>query len=239
MALTDTIVELSKRLFPKGFAFKMPKNGYSERLLSALSIEEAAAYTAMLSTLNSILPNNDNFTADDATRMEAWLGIKTNTALSLADRKAAITRKLNHPGNSPARNSALFIQSQLQLAGFDVYVYENRFYEGSPPEWITKTPSEILSDTVGAAYYDGFSYGDAYYGGDWSDEGISIVVSHLEEDLDASWVTATNWRRTFFIAGSSITTFADVDEYRKIEFRELICKLKPVQTVGILFVNYA
>lgn len=126
MATMEKIQKLTQRLMPTGRAFKGPKNGWMDTLNRALSISEARAYDDALATFNSILPDNNNFTADDATDWERRLGIVQSPGVPLADRKAAILRKYNHPGTVKPRQSRLYIEGQLRAAGFDVYVYQNR-----------------------------------------------------------------------------------------------------------------
>ena len=65
---------------------------------------------------------------------------------SLAVRKAAIARKLGQPGRVKARQSYLYLQKQLQDAGFDVYVYENRFDNSGT--LITKPPAAVVGSSA-------------------------------------------------------------------------------------------
>ena len=227
------------RLFPqKGRAFKIPYMGIFWRFLRAISLSFGRALSAATSVFDSIFPDNDNFTADDAEIQERLYGLPTNSSVPLADRKLAIYRRMAHPGEQPARQGALFIEQQLQAAGFDVYVYENRFFEGSPASWITKTPSEVLGITAGFAVFGGFAYGETEYGGTWADDGITIIANYLEEAKDALFDFGDTYRSSFFIAGATITTFADVPAVRKTEFRQLLLTLKPTNTAGFVFVNY-
>lgn len=243
----DILLRLSRRLYPIGRAFKMPtpgddsppSGGFFYRLNRALAKSENRTVKAALSVLDSTLPDNDNFDEDDAANWERALGIFSAAGTTLADRKAAIRTKLNYPGTTAARQYYTYIQQVLQDSGFDVYVYENRFFEGSPPEWVTKTPGIVLGFVpAGEAIYDNFTYGDLNYDMNWSDVGITIVANSLEEATDANFVISPNLRSTFFIAGAAIDSFASVPAVRKTEFRQLIHQLKPKQTVGYLFVNY-
>lgn len=234
----DKIFRLLRLLYPRGRAFKLPYLGTFWKFTDALSLSLARAASDGISILDSIIPDNSNFTAQDATDWERRLGMITNSSVSLADRKAAIYRKMAHPNGQPARQHYLFIEFQLRLAGFDVRLYENRFLVGSPAVMETKTPSEILGIPVSYSVYGDSFYGDGFYGGSWADDGVSIIANYLEESIDATFSFGANLRSTFFIAGSTITTFADVSVDRKTEFRELVLKLKPAQTVGIAFVNY-
>lgn len=246
MSFVDTFVKLSKQLLPGGRAFKMPPSGDDspptvgmlEVLHRALARSESRVYEAGLSIFDSMLPDNDNFTADDATDWERRLALYSAPGTSLADRKAAIKVKMRYPGNTAARQHYAFIQAQLRDAGFDVYVYENRFLEGSPPGYITKTPAEVLGIAAGNASLGGFSLGELNLGSQWADDGITIVANYLEEALDAEYGFDDNLRATFFIAGATVSTFANVSAVRKVEFRKLLLELKPLHAVGYLFINY-
>lgn len=365
MSIQDTIIQLSKSLFPTGRAFNIPTGRQFEKLISSLSASEARAWLDATAILNSILPDNDSFTIADADDWERRLGLITNEATSLADRKAAIIRKMNHPGTIKARQHYLYIQQQLQDAGFNVYVYENRFGTDypliSPSSWsqlIIGTPwssrnatqfiangasagndfyyeyqpcavkaghsitlsfsasltgvvsqvdvllmnssfiqvsnaltitgsgsivNGILTTSSDASYllvhaqHGGGSYNytitldtpigtilstdlsspstkpPSYFSGiatpfQLNDRQLGQfqlgsgyypkVVNYIDENSDATFNEGDNFRSTFFIGGSPIGTFANIPESRKDEFRQLILKLKPAQTVAYLFINF-
>lgn len=234
-SLNDKILLLTKQLYPTGRAWKMPFNSKLEKLHLALSISEEAAYNAAVSTHNSILPDNENFTIDDATDWERRLGLITNQLVSLTDRKLAIIRKLNQPGRAPAKGNWRYLQLQLQSAGFDVYIYENRF-PGFPDGYVTKTPFELTGNTsffVDNQHGD-FQHGDRQHGGGFT----KFVANHIDEARDFMFVINPNLRSTFFVGGPTLGSFANVDVNRKDEFRQLILTIKPVQAVGFLLINY-
>jgi len=233
MSFQDRILKLSRQLYPTGRAFRMRENGILYRLHRALALSEGRAYGDMISTLDSILPDNDNFTADDATAWERRLGLITNGSVPLADRKLAIIRKMNHPGNIPARENYRFLQKQLRDAGFDVYVYENRFAYGGGG-YFTQNPLDLSGGLgiIGSQHGD-FQHGDQQHGGYFG----NLVVNYLDEVLDSSFNVGPNLKSTFFVAGPYLS-FADVDINRKLEFRQIILRTKPVQTIGYLFINY-
>lgn len=241
----DILLRLSKRLYPKSRAWKVPSasddsppsGGFLERLHKALAKSENRAIQAALSVLDSTLPDNSNFDEEDAANWERCLGIYSAVGTTLADRKLAIKTKLNYPGTTAARQYYLYIQQVLRDAGFDVYVYENRFLEGSPPEYVTHTPGEVLGTTSPQAVYGYPQYGQVQYG-QVSTPAVSKVANYVEESGDADFDIGDNYRSTFFIAGATIDTFADVDTVRKNEFRQLILQLKPQQTCAFLFINY-
>lgn len=212
----------------------MPTGSFLEKLHIGLNQSEARAYADAVSILDSALPDNANFTSDDATAWEVRLGLITNLAVPLADRKLAIIRKMNHPGTIKARQHYLYIQGQLQAAGFAVYVYENIFSDGMGG-FITKDPL-IVSGGIGGAKFQlaDRQLGDRQLGPRF----INIIANHIDEALDTIFDVGANLRSTFFIGGGYLGTFANVDADRKDEFRQLILKLKPVQEVGFLFINY-
>lgn len=236
MALSDDLLLLTKQLYPPDArAFKMPPDSVFEQLHIALNLSEERALTDAMSILDSIIPDNDNFTEDDATQWETRLAIIGNSTIPLANRKLSILQKMAYPGlDNPPRQSRSFLEQQLRSAGYDVYVYENIFLPGP----VTKTPGEVLGVSAGLAVYGSVSYRETEYGGTWADDGITVVANYIEESKDASFAIGSNYRSTFFISGDPITTFANVDINRKDNFRQLILGLKPLQTVAFLFINY-
>lgn len=243
MALFDTtgkLKRLTQQLYPTGRAWKMPEGSVFEKLHTALNLSEKRAYEDAMATLNVILADNSDFTADDAERWEERLGMIVNPLLDLAERKAAILRKYNHPGVIPARQNWQYLQEQLQSAGFNVYVYENIFSDGLGG-FETLSPTDIVGSAVTTLWEHGIDaemgeveHGTFYEGAVYE----NCVANYIDEDLDQWFNTGDNLRNTFYISGGYIDTFADVDVNRKDEFRQLILKLKPAQTVAFLFVNY-
>lgn len=244
--------KLFKQLFPTGRVFKVSDGSNINRFISVVSDVLSGVDDDARAVLNSILPDNDEFTAEDATDWENRLGMISNPLVSLDDRKAAIIRKMNHPGDIKARQSHDYLQDSLQAAGFDLYVYENI------PE---QSPSDVLYPFSGTAQQGDGQQGDFEQGdvfsvypdlfievqqGDiqqgsfqqgWF-EYIKKVANHIDEPLDAFFDVGSNYRSTFFIGGPVLGEFADIDANRQDELRQLILKLKPVQTVSYMFINY-
>lgn len=231
MTTSDKILKLTRQLYPSGRAFKMPTGGESEKLHKAIASSLGTTHDDARSILNSILPDNDEFSEADATDWERRLGLITNEAVPLADRKLAIQRKMQYPGTIPARQNFRYLEGQLQAAGFDVYVHENRFDDGMGG-YETKTLEEVVGGGGIAAQYGDFQYGDSQYGG----LSPNTVVNHIDEAADAFVIA--NLRFTFFIGGAVLGAFANVSTARKAEFRQMIIRIKPVQTAGYLLVNY-
>lgn len=232
--MLDKLKRLTKSLHPTGRAFRVPTGGTLDRLYSAINNVENTVLNDTLNVLDVILPDNDNFTAQDATDWEVRLGIITNTSLSLEERKAGIIRKMNHPGTIPARQNYRYLERELQAAGFNVYVYENIFDDGSGG-LETRTPGEVIGGNTGATQSQlGMNQlGQAQLG-----VGYLNKVAWSIDDADRYFDAGQLLRRTFFISGSPLGTFANIPLSRKMEFRELIMKIKPAQTVAWLIVNY-
>lgn len=233
--ISDTLQWLSKELYPTGRAFRVPENGVLYRLHRSLNLNFADAYKDATQILNDILPDSSLFTIDDAHDWYRRLGLYDSGTVSLDDMKLAITQKLSFPLTPLNKQNYLFIQQQLRAAGFDVYVYENRFSDGMGG-YITKTPGEILGVPYGLAQYGAFQYGETDFGG--FTDGVTKIANYIEESGDAGFVVGSNYKSTFYISSNSLTTFASVLAVRKTEFRQLLLKLKPLQTLGFLFINY-
>lgn len=224
----DKLVRLAKILFPTGRAFKMPNASEFEKITKALSKSEERFYNDAKFLLWAILPDNMNFTSDDCTDWERRLGLPYSPLASDADRKSAIIRKLNAPGINPAKGHYLNLERQLQLAGFNVKVYEN--IPATDP--VTAGWSVLVAQIQhgnGLQHGFGVQHGSYY---------TNMIVNHIDEALDATFNIGGNPACVFFIGGASVGISANVPTVRKNEFRELILKLKQVQDVGLLYINY-
>jgi len=276
----NLLLKLTKRFYPKGRAFRIPSGSLLEQMHEGLIVSENTALKSAISILDGVIPDNDNFTDEDATTWERRLGLITNLSTPLFDRKLAINRKMNHPGTIKARQHYLFLERELRNAGFDVRVYENRFptpafiYEslGVSEMGVAEMNGEInnpdkyeVLDPNG--FFEGLSVlGVAEMGEQEMGDGInySLVANYIEEDLDSTFFrTLTDFvrpemdvaemgnaemggsftylqalRSSFYISGLTPTTMANIYLTRKDEFRQLILRIKPAHSVGILLVNY-
>src|SRR5690348_13526035 len=178
MIVLERIKQLTKQLFPTGRAFRGPKDGVLRKLMDGLAESEKRAYDDAVSILNSAIADNDQFSADDATDWERRLGLITGDGVSLADRKLAILRKYNHPGEIKAREHYLFLQKQLQDAGFNVYVHENRFPYGDG-SYYTISPLALDGGypIIASQYSPLNQYGQIQYGGTLGNK----VANHISE----------------------------------------------------------
>ncbi len=211
----------------------MNPGSYHETLHNGLLVSEEQAYIDALAIFNSLLPDNNNFTADDAEDWERRLGMITNPLVSLTDRKAAILRKLRAPYTNKGRGHYLNLERELQTAGFNVFVFENIFYN-YPYIPNTINPALLNPNILSFLQYNDFQYGDQQYGGYLN----NICVNHIDEARDIIFNIGQNLRATFFIGANPVGTYADVPLIRKAEFRQTILKIKQTQDVGILFINY-
>lgn len=227
---SDEITKLSKQLYPTGRAWWIKKSSNFYNLHEGLAYSESRAIENARSILDSIIPDNDNFSETDADNWERALGLITSSSLTLEERKQAILRKMKYPGTILARQHYLYIQGQLQDAGFNVYVHENRFpLGGGNYDVYNATP----------ALYGDFNYGDNTYG--YAGIGAyTKIANYVDENKDSSFYMGNdiNLRSTFFIGGSVFGDYADVDTIRKNEFRLMLLQLKPAQTAGFLLINY-
>ena len=223
MLSKEKILNLTRSLLPRGRAFRMPQGGTMEKVFSGLAISEAKLMNDAVSIFDSIIPDNANFTEDDALMWEKKLGIRASSSTPLSVRMEAIRQKYNYPTTEAARQHWHFIQDQLQAAGFNVFIHENE--DGVSPDEL------LFTMHASTGIYHGV---DEYMGAGFSE----FVVSHLEEEIDRDFVVGDNWYSTFFIGGETFPNFAEVPADRKEELRHLILQLKPTQTVGILFINF-
>ena len=225
----DKLVKLSKQLYPTGRAFRMFVGSEFEKLNNGIALSEERYYLDSYTTLNSILPDNANFTNLDATDWERRLGIPNGSLNSLATRKTTILRKMQAPGINPAKGHYLNLERELQLAGFNVFVYEN--IPANPPSFF---PASITMNS-------NIQYGQKQYGGATQYGAVftNKIANHIEEDKDLYYGLGGSYKSTFFIGGHPGNGWvADVPVTRKKEFRELILKIKQVQSIGFLFINY-
>lgn len=237
MTLTiNDITKLIEQLYPDGRAYKFIPEGYRQRFHRAMGQSLLRAYFDALNVIDAQLPDNPNFTDDDATVWENRLGIYRPYPIPLADRMKAIARKLNHPGTVRPRMSRAYLEWSLQQAGFNVYVYENRFSYATHAGYYTKTPGEFANNGHRRSVSGYFQSGENQSGEMGS--AVTKLANHIDETLDQGFNVGSNYRSTFFVGGATAGTFADVDVARKDEFRQLILQLKPLQMCGFLLINY-
>lgn len=234
MSLDRDIANLPKQLLPSGRAFRGGEGSNIDSLFTALAMSRLTAYEMSVGVLNTLIPDNSKFTEDDATDWERRFGLVSNGLVPLADREAAILRKMQSPGANPAKGHYLTIQKELQAAGFNVWVHENIFplypsgYEHVAPNSLYGN-TNLIEPEYGELQYGGIQYGGYY---------DNIIANNIDQDTDSGFDVGDNFASTFFIGGQVLGTYANVLAVREVEFRQLILNLKQVQSIGYLFINY-
>ena len=140
---------LSLQLYPTGRAWYRPENGAFNDLHQAINVSFVRAVNDARAIINETLPDNEDFTARDAALWEFRLGLITNESVDIELRRQAIIRKLSHPNNVQARQGPRFIESQLQAAGFNVFIHENTIPYRTPFDILGTSANELQhSDTT-------------------------------------------------------------------------------------------
>lgn len=224
--LTDIMSNLARQLYPTGRAWWMQNKGVFDNLHKAINRSFIRVLNDSDLTIDSCFPDNENFTENDATLWEYRLGLVTNNSLSLELRKEAILRKMSYPRGIEARQNKLFIENQLRLAGFDVYVHENL-----PPY---QTPDEIVALSLELTQHGGLTQ----HGSGTQHGYLNYEVIANEAIVNESFAVGSELWSTFFIGGENLGDTATIPINRLIEFKELVLKLKPAHTVAYTFINY-
>jgi len=204
----------------------MPYNGDGDKFLEAIAESKQDAFDSAISVLDAILPDNSNFTSLDATQWERRLGMIVDNGASLSDRKLAIQRKMNHPGDIQARQSGDYIQQALRDAGFNVTVFWN----------INRTllPTPINKKNVFGVNNFGVTnfgilplvvYPDS-----------EIIANFIDKTKDQSFELGINNNSFFVVCDSVLGTPVDIPLSRREEIRQLILRLKPLHLPCLLFV---
>lgn len=224
----DILDDLSVQLYPTGRAWYRPENGVFDKFHEAINVSFVRLIEKTDLLLDSVFPDNDNFDKNDAALWEYRLGLITNENTSLELRKEAIKRKLGHPNNIKARQHPLFIENQLRLAGFDVYIHENK----KP----YKTPNEVAELEIIPTEHGGDSqHGEGLQSGG---AGFQVIANSIKSVEFFSVGGDDKLWATFFIGGKNLGDIAEVPESRLKEFKELVLKLKPAHTVAFTLITY-
>lgn len=222
MSSENDILKLQKQFLPTGRAFKVPRNGNFEKLLSAKAIEYSNAINDNADLLNKIIPDNEEFTENDAAKWESVLGIYGSGEDSLTNRKSAILRKMRFPSGAKGRQHKKYLEGQLRAANFDVRVYEYNDVKG----YFSNQEHSLNTQ---------HSYQTTHGGGLVIPFYHSIVANFLnaEDETDVQ-PTINNLPTVFWIAGETFNEFANIPPFRLTEFRNVILTIKPNHTVAFL-----
>ncbi len=233
ISLTDLFADLAIQLYPTGRAFNMFKYSIMDKFHSAMNMSFVRLLNDAQSTIDSCFPDNDNFDANDCALWEYRFGIITNELLDLPTRRLAIYRRMSRGRNVPSRQHILYIENQLQLAGFNVYLYENGFIEGGI--LVHKRPEEIIALIPPTTQHGGVTQ----HGIGTQHGGVNSEIIANSYQPDELYGVGDNYlSKTFFIGGSTLGATAIVPEIRQKEFRELVLKLKPAHLAAFTFIDY-
>lgn len=207
---------MNRELYPTGRAWWKPKGSVFEKLHEALVIQESKV-------ASEIIDIQYNFFADSTlisdSAISQWMSIFGIVSNGTRDDKIALIKQAQcYPNGVFARQSSSFIENQLQIAGFDVYLHYNP----------THNPN--------AAVYGLQTYGSSVY----AEEGdtFTVVANNVDEALDSSFQIANGTTNLFYIGGAVFGDYVDMPIERKNEFRELVLRLKPAHSVAVLYINY-
>jgi hypothetical protein len=231
--MLDKLIKSTKHLYPSGRAFKLFSNNNIGRLHKALAQSEKRVYDELFSVYDSLLPDNFNFTLQDAENWEIRLGLPVSPNVSLTQRKLNIQRKYAHPGRIRGRQTVEFFNFELEQAGFtNLRAYRNDF-NGQP-----KRPSEAFANMHGARPHGGFAHGSSIG---------EVVIDYLEPQIDYERYTdfinsnpsnVTEFlKNTFYIANTNFE-FAEVDAARGRQLRKLILEFLPANMICFLQIKY-
>lgn len=232
-SLTDVMIDLASQLYPTGRAYYTQKGSVKDNTHLAINRSFIRVINDAKSTIDSVFPDNPNFTEEDCTLWEYRFGIVTDLSLSIEDRKLAIYRRMSRGRNVPARQHKNYIEYQLQLAGFDVYVFENGFIEGGVK--VYKRPQDIIALSPSLVQHGG---GTQHGIGTQHGGGNSDVIANSYLPNENYGVSDQRLWATFFIGGPNLGDMANIPEKRQEEFRELVLKLKPAHLVAFTFINF-
>ena len=232
-SISNLFSDLASQLYPTGRAWYMLKDSIMEKVHLALNMSFIRIIEDSKLTIDSCFPDNINFSEDDCALWEYRFGMKTNLLLSVDVRREAILRRMARGKNIPARQHIKYLEYQLQSAGFDVYLYENEFIVDGTR--IFKRPQDILAlMTDDVQHAMSTQHGIGVQHGGISSEVIANSYKRNElYSVDDEYLWAT-----FFIAGPTLGTAAEVPETRLEEFRELVLKLKPAHLIAFTFIDY-
>lgn len=232
-SLTDIMSELATQLYPTGRAFYTKKGGFKDRMHLAINVSFIRFINDAQGTIDSVFPDNVNFTAEDCTLWEYRFGMVTDESLPVSVRREAINRRMGRGRNVRARQHRNYIEYQLQLAGFDVYVFENGFIEGGVK--VYKNPQEVALLSPGELQHGGTTQHGigTQHGG----SSAQVIANSFEANEVFSVPDDKLWA-TFFIGGAALGSSAEIPNSRQEEFRELVLKLKPDHLVAFTFINY-
>ena len=225
MTIDDQIKNLTKQLYPTGRVWRIIPNSVKEKFINGLLASEIRAYNDAVSIRDSAIPDNANFSVDDASAWEVRLGLPDGTGIDLADRMKAIVVQLNWPGTNPAKGAVDYIQGVLNAAGYNVCVHEN----------LTQQTYAQFAGINLVRHKPTLLHGQQRHGF-LTSKGI-IVANSIDPKVDDSF-NVGDYSDTVFIGGCPAGTFVNIPLAQQTAFRQLILKIKPVNITALLLVNF-
>lgn len=232
----DTFAYQIALLLPSGRAWRLYRTGNNKnnmyKLFEAIGVVKTGFYNACYGILNMLIPDNQNFTSADADKWESIMSLETNI-IDLESRKAIIYQKMSIRGGGRYKLSAKYIESQLRTAGFDVYVHENRFYNSTTNtyEW------QDLSSYLGGV---AFQHGEVQHGQNQHGQEATkgTLANYINATKDESFVFGNNWAGVFIVGGQTLGSIASIDATKEQSLRKLLLQIKPLNTTGILLIDF-
>ena len=215
--------KLTQLLYPKGYAYRLFEWSNKLKFEKALTKQTEQTYNSIIHVQNSFMPDNTFFITEDAVKWESVLGVFPPNGATLNERKSAIFQKLASPNNTESRNTLVYMQFAIQLAGFNLYLHKSN---GQSPDFV--------ANTITQAQHGDFQHGQITHGAGFT----NIVANSVEASTDATFDIGTNYNQVFYIGASVRGDFANVSMARQEELRRLILNLKPVESIAFLFINY-
>jgi len=243
--VADVFFALNNVLYPTGRAWQQFDGHLLGALHAGLNVSFIRLIEDAYATINSTFPDTELFDLSDIELWEYRLGITPSTATPLEPlalptlltatpepseldtRRNRILQKLAYPNNVKPRQSRVFIEYQLRQAGFNVTVLENTLPYRTPEDVLGDLPPPVMHD-------DDVQHGDnLQHGG----ANFEVIANKSEPGEDYSVGGEDNLYATFFIVkltepGLLALDETDIPVDREKEFRELVLKLKPAQTVA-------
>lgn len=206
---------MNSELYPTGRAWWKSVGTTFAKIHEALAIQESKMTSEIINIQNNIFADNTLISDSAISQWMEIFGIISNGTRD--DKIALIKQAQGYPNGVYARQSKNFIESQLQIAGFNVYLHTE-------------------SHNPNPAIYGLQTYGSTVY----AEEGdtFTVVANNVDEALDSSFQIANGTTNLFYIGGETFGDTIDIPIERKNEFRELILKLKPAHSVAVLYINY-